>query len=226
MIIEEGAEVFTADGKKVGEVDRIVIDPASKEVTHVLVQKGFLFTTDKVVPINLISTSGEDRVTLREDAGDLEALPDFEETHYVPVNEVEAQADAETPAAPAMYWYPPVGYTWWGMTGGMPSYIYPPIPPYVVQTERNVPEGTVALKEGAKVLSADGEHVGNVEAVLTGVETDRATHLLVSKGVLLNKTVLIPTTWISTIMEKEVHLVVGSELLKDLPAYAPPELGS
>jgi nicotinate phosphoribosyltransferase len=32
-------------------------------------------------------------LTLREDAGELEASPDFEETHYVSINKVEAQAD-------------------------------------------------------------------------------------------------------------------------------------
>lgn len=221
MLLKEGANAFTADGHKVGEIDRVVIDPASKEVTHVAVRKGFLFTTDKLVPISLIGTADEDRVTLREDAGDLDALPDLEKTHYIPITEVEAQTEG-APAVPPFYWYPPAGYPWIGMGGGAARFGYPAIPPYVAETERNVPDGFVALKEGAKVLSVDGDHVGDVEAVLTEAETDRATHLLISRGLLLKETKLIPTTWISTVMEDQIHLLVGSALLQDLPAYEPP----
>jgi uncharacterized protein YrrD len=222
MILKEGASVFTSDGREVGEIDRVAIDPESKEVTHVMVRKGLLFKTDKVVPISLVGTATEDRVTLREDTPDLEALPDFEKTHYVTVvDAAEAQSEDEADASPPLYWYPPAGYTWWGPSSG-PAYYGYPIPPYVVQTEKNIPEGTVALQEGAKVLSVDGDHVGNIEAVLTDAETDRATHLLISQGLLLKETKLIPTTWISTVLEDQVHLLVGSAQLQDLPSYEPP----
>lgn len=222
MLLKDGAEVFTSDGEKVGEIDRVVIDPASKETTHIVVQKGFLFTTDKVVPISMVGTATEDRVTLREDAGDWDALPDFQETEYVPISAAEAKTGDAPDVSQPIYWYPPAGYTWWGTTGGPTHYGYP-IPPYVVQAEKNVPEGTVALREGAEVLSLEGEHVGNIEAVLTDAKQDRATHLLISRGLLLKETKLVPTTWISTVREDEVSLVVGSELLQDLPAYERPE---
>jgi hypothetical protein len=42
-----------------------------------------------------------------------------------------------------------------------------PICPYVVKTERQIPEGTVALEEGAKVIGSDGEHVGKIERIFT-----------------------------------------------------------
>lgn len=86
MQFTEGAKVFTADGERVGAIDRVVLKPDTKEVTHLVVQKGFLFTEDKVVPMSLVGPATEDRVTLREDAGDLQALPDFEESHHVPLD--------------------------------------------------------------------------------------------------------------------------------------------
>jgi uncharacterized protein YrrD len=221
MLFKEGANVFTSGGQKVGEIERVVIDPLSKEVTHVIVRKGFLFTKDKVVPISLIGAATEDKVSLREDAGNLEALPDFEETHYIPVRVGKERAGKRSGDSEPYFWYPPVGYTWWAASRGPVHHGYPPVPPFVVETERNVPEGTVALKEGAGVVSADGEHVGDIDAVLTDAKTDRATHLLISQGVLLKETKLVPTTWISTVMEDKVHLVVGSILLQDLPSYEP-----
>ena len=69
---KERASVVTADEQQVCRVDRVVIGPKTKEVTHIVVRKGLIFTEDKVVPINLVASATEDRVTLREDAGDLQ----------------------------------------------------------------------------------------------------------------------------------------------------------
>jgi uncharacterized protein YrrD len=216
MKFKEGADVFTHDGKRIGSIDRVVLDPETKEVTHLVVREGFLLTTDKVIPLSLVGPATEERVTLREDAADVEALPDFEEAHYIPAGE------ADTPEAPlpvyarTYYWYPPASYNWGSGTG----YGYP-IPPYVVRTERHIPEGTVALEEGAKVLSRDGHHLGNVEEILTDPEQDRATHLVISRGVLLKERKLIPTTWVSLVLEDEVHLHVRADVLDRVPAYHP-----
>ena len=87
----------------------------------------------------------------------LEALPNFEETHYVPITEVEESELSPPGYARPFYWYPPAGLNWWSVSG----YGYA-VPPYVIRTERQIPEGTVALEEGAKVVSSDGEHVGTV----------------------------------------------------------------
>jgi len=223
MKFKQGANVFTSDDQKVGEIDRVVIDPKTDEVTHVVVEKGFLLPIDKVVPISLIGPATEDRVTLRENAGDLEALPDFQEKHYVLLDEKELKEASSQGYARPLHWYPPVGTTWWH-TGGYLGYVgffgYPG-PPYVVETERNIPEGTVALKEGAKVISKDGEHVGDVEAVLTDPEEDRATHLVISQGLLLKERKLVPTSWASTVTPDEVHLTVGSRLIEELRKYEP-----
>ena len=217
MRFEKGASVYTAEGDKVGEIERVVLDPETREVTHVIVEKGFLFTVDKVVPVSLVGVTTEDRVTLREDAGELEALPDFVKTDYVPV----ISQEAEISEGGAVYWYPPIGAQWGAAGGYGPQYGYPPIPPYVVKTERRIPEGTVALEEGARVISKGGEHVGDVEAVLTDPEADRVTHLVISKGFLLTEEKLIPTSWISTVMSDEIHLLVGASQVESLEDYEP-----
>jgi len=226
MLFKEGAEVYTSSGDKVGEIERVVMNAANKEVTHLVIREGFLFTTDKLVDISLVGTTSEDRVNLREDAGDLDALPDFKETEFIPIGgrvdeRLDKQVDGPPGAYRPLYWFPPVGYTWWGAGGAATHWGYA-IPPYVVDTEERVPEGTTALKEGARVLSSDGDHAGDIEAVLTDPDTNRATHLLISQGFLFKETKLIPTTWISVVMEDEVHLLVDSALLKDLPEYKLP----
>jgi uncharacterized protein YrrD len=216
MRLQKGATVSSWDGDKIGSIDRVVLNPKTKEVTHVIVEKGFLFTTDKVVPISLVGTATEDKVTLRQGASDLDKLPDFEKKYYVRVTDPQEDRAPEAEYVPPLYWYPPIGLRWWGV----PGYDYA-TPAYVVRTERHIPEGTVPLEEGAKVVSSDGEHMGDVEAVLTDPQQDRATHLVISKGLLFKDRKLVPTTWISRVMEAQVLLGVGTGLVHSLPEYRP-----
>jgi hypothetical protein len=177
-----------------------------------------LFTTEKVVPIDLIASARGDELWLREDAGDLDQLPEYEETTYVPLSEAErSQVPAETlERISPVYWYPSYPATGWVAPGlGAVG------PPYVARTEENVPESTVALAKGARVISADGQHVGNVEQVLTDPQADRATHFVVSAGLLLKTRKLIPTTWISDLGRDEVHLAVGAQLIDELREFEP-----
>lgn len=214
MQLKQGAEVYTASGKKVGSVDRVVMDPRTKEITHVVVRKGFLFTEDKVVPIDLIGATIQDQVVLREDAGDLEALPHFEETHYLPAGEEEIPPTYRAGYLPPLYWYPPMGVP--SAAAGYPGY---GTQPYTTQIEQNIPEGTVALQEGAKVVSADDKEVGTVERILTDPRSDQATHFLISQGLFLKEKKLIPTAWVDIVGENEVHLAVGSRLLETVSEY-------
>ncbi len=210
MQYRDGTTVFAFDGRELGEIDRVVIDPETREVTAIIVRKGLLFTEDKVVPVSLVAEATDERITLREDAGDLDRLPLFEETHYVP-----APGD-ELLAAP-LYWYPPypaVGTTWWGF----PNYFG--YPPYPIETERNIPEGHIALKEGASVVDANGEQIGAVKQIMTDALAERVTHLLITRGGLLNQEQkLIPCTWVRRIDEDEVQLRVTSEFLDTLREY-------
>ncbi len=222
MLISAGADVVTVAGDKLGTVERVVIDPRTEEVTHIIVEKGFLLPTTKVVRVGLIDTATEERVMLREEVDDWSALPDFKETHYVRVSEVEEEK-VEEEATP-FYWYPPVGTRWWDQVGfaTFPGYGGYTLPPHVAAVEKqNIPSDVTPLEENARVFASDGEHVGNVSAVLTESEQNRVTHIVISQGFLLTEEKLIPTLWISLIGEGEVHLAVDSDFIEDLPPYEP-----
>lgn len=220
MQFKKDADVFAANGEHVGQIDRVVIDPHTKQLSQVVVRKGWFFTEDKVVPVEMIAGTTEDKVTLRQDAGELEDLPDFQETHYVAASEEElARGSYTAPYIPSLYWYPPAfplgGYPAPGYFAGAVE------PGYVVETEQNIPEGTVALKEGAKVIAADGDQVGNIEQLVADSKTDRITHLVISQGLFLKEKKLVPSNWIETVDEGEVHLAVGSHIVDDLRSYEP-----
>jgi sporulation protein YlmC with PRC-barrel domain len=233
MQFTENATVYTADGQEVGAIDRVVIDPETKEVSHVVVRKGWLFTEDKVVPTTLIDQASADQVRLRADAGKLDDLPDFEETHYLPYDRDYAASGSDAGGSGAgggarpVYSYPPIGASWLG--GFYGGYGYPmrryyaagnqPGEPYVAEVERNIPEGTVALKEGASVFDSTGSKVGSVARVFTDSETQEATHLLVAEGWLFKEERLVPINWVRDVTEEAVHLTVDADFLRGLPEY-------
>jgi sporulation protein YlmC with PRC-barrel domain len=113
---KENANVFTSDEKKVGEIDRVVLDPQTGKVTHLVVQQGFLFTENKVMPVEFVAASSKDRVTLKESVDDFEHLPPFKEIHYLPLKD-EDVPNYPTAAAAPLYGYPPTSTSWWAWPG-------------------------------------------------------------------------------------------------------------
>ena len=204
---QKNMAVFTANGQEVGSLDRVVFSPQSKIVTHIVVRTGGLLNrADKVVPIDLVTTTAENRIMLLDEAGDLESFPSFEEERIV-----DKKAGLDLPAASGSTTPELVGY---------PEPNIPFIPDrgeeYVTQTKQNIPTGTVALKEGARVISEGGKHVGRVERILANPEMDQVTHLLISKGMFPKETKLIPLDWVSTMTEDEVYLKVDENRVAEL----------
>ncbi len=212
MQFKEGAGVYTADDEKVGKIDRIVLDPDTKEVTHVVVQKGFLFTDDKLVPMTSLRTVTSDRITLNTNKDDLEEYPDFEESHYLTAEDAIPPATGNTNPIYPFYHYPPLGTGWVNAPGVYTGSLY------VKKTEKNIPEGSVAIDEGTNVVSSDGEDIGEVARVYADVD-NHATHVLVSEGLFLKEKKLIPTTWIKRMTENKIRLAVDSKLLERLPEF-------
>jgi uncharacterized protein YrrD len=211
MQFNANAEVLTSNDEKVGRIDRVVFDPKSNEMTHLVVQKGFLFVKDKVVPLDCVKSATEERVELKEGCEDPDGFPDFEETHYVAVEDTTSSEKGGSGGLKALVWYYPLpGGAWWRAR----NFAYPgiPKPPYVRKTEINIPDGTVPLEEGARVVSREGEHVGDVDE-----EEQRVTHLLIAKGLISKSRKLIPSMWVDSVREDEVRLSVDEHFVENLP---------
>jgi uncharacterized protein YrrD len=69
------------------------------------------------------------------------------------------------------------------------------------------------------VISADGNHVGDIERLYTDSEKHRVTHLLISRGFLLHELKRVPAFWIKSLEADEVHLSVDAALLERLPQH-------
>ena len=212
MRLVNRADVYSAQGDRLGTLSRVIIDPNNRKVTHIVVENGLMFPTNKIIPIDQMNPQIEEKIILTSSEEDLKNFPDFEESHYVDLDTNETPGSDVTTS----YWYPPVDYAWWRT--GIPS-LAAPMPVYTIRTTQNIPEGTVALEEGAKVISADDKNVGSIEQLVVDPQDNRVSHFVVGEGLLFKERKLIPVTWISTIGEKEVYLSVKSGTLERVPAY-------
>ena len=210
----KGAEVFTAAGEKIGTVSRVVIDAKTRDVTDLVVERGALVKDEKVIPIGLVDLENRDRIVLRETNQSVDDFLDYETTHYVPVE----QAGAPYENVEANYWYPPVNFQMQMPRAGL---ISTAVPDQVPRTETSIPEGRIAISEGAQVVSADDKHIGNVEQVITGADSNTMTHFAVGKGFLLKEHKLVPESWITGVEDDKVRLSVEARLFDRLPDYNP-----
>lgn len=204
---QKNATVLAANGQEVGSIERVVLSPESKMVTHIVVRKGTLLNRmETVVPVDLIAETTDEQIKLRDEAGDLEAFPPFEEERIV-----DKKAGLDFPPAAGSATRGLIGYP-------EPNVPYVPDPgeEYVTQVDQNIPEATVALKEGAKVITADGQHVGKVERILADLSQDQVTHLLISRGMFPKETKLIPMEWVMTMTDDEVYLGVEEHFVDEL----------
>lgn len=60
MHIELGRPVMSRDGKRIGTVDQLVLDPATREVQAIIVHRGWLLSEDRIVDRALIDAVAPD----------------------------------------------------------------------------------------------------------------------------------------------------------------------
>ena len=234
MQLQKNEAVYTADGQQIGVIDRVVLDPSTNEISHLVIRQGWLFTEDKVVPIELVDLTDGDRIGLRRDVKNLDQLPPFEEVSYIPYTGDAASATSEPPAADeandrattttytkvtdafTLYGYPRIGMGWPEMNLGYYGY---PDELYKVKVKRHIPTGTVALQEGAVVVDSQGERVGTIRQIMINEQTKEATHLLIAEGWLFREERLVPINWVKAVTEAEVQLYVKTDVLNQLPAH-------
>lgn len=205
--LQKHAHVLASNAQEVGFLERVVLNPETNVITHIVVRMGPLFNKeDKLVPIELVTDTTEDLVLLGTDAATVESMPLFEEKQIVSEGRtVEASASSENKQ--------PVPF---GESPSVIPLVLDPDDTYATETVQNIPEGTIAMKEGAKVIAADGEHVGHVERILADPEVDQVTHLLISRGIFSKEVKLIPTKWILKIGEDNVYLNVNKDSVEGL----------
>jgi uncharacterized protein YrrD len=62
--IAKGTPVYDSAGEHVGDIEGVELDPASRRITRLLVQRGRLFRTETAIPASVVASVADDRITL------------------------------------------------------------------------------------------------------------------------------------------------------------------
>jgi sporulation protein YlmC with PRC-barrel domain len=175
MKLELGTSIRCADGATRELVD-VVIDSSSCRVTHLVIRPAQHAEDARLVPISLASRAedGESEISLNCGAADLE--------RFDPVHKFEILRAGERPnedpkwdvGVEDIVVAPNYSPTAFGDYGGS-------VDSDVTISYDRVPKGEIELRHASSVYSADGHHLGSVDAVVVD-DDDRLTHLLLERG--------------------------------------------
>jgi len=202
MEFKNGANIYTFDGKGAGSLRRVVINPETKKITHIVIEKGLLFKEDKVVPVGQVDSASQEQVNLICTLEELKEMSSLDIEFDVPLGTSTKRDLTYDPLMGKMYWTTK--------------------PSIIKQTKRTISNELVALKEGARVVSRDDEHVGNVERVFTEPNSGKVSHFILSHGLLHKTRKSVPINWVNILAEDEVHLIVGTRQVEELTAIMDP----
>jgi sporulation protein YlmC with PRC-barrel domain len=199
MEFKDGINVTTADGKDAGKLFRVVIDPLTLEVTHIVIQRGVLFKDNKVIVREAVASATLDGLSLTCTEDELNGMSPLEIEQIAPISELYGRGQKYEP-----------------LPGG--TYSPPALSPSLVkEITRTISDELVPVKTGAQVLAEDGTHLGNIEVFTTAPETNKVMRLMVAQGLFLKARKSIPVEWVKRFDEDLVELIVGATQLEELP---------
>ncbi len=199
-----GAPVYARDGRY-GTLDKVVVDPHARRVTHVVVRQGWLLTEDRVIPIERVERAEPDGVYLDAPAAALDKYPRYREEIFAePIEDWEWLEPYS--AADVLFW------------GGPYMGVAPPVVPvveHVVAT--GVPEDEIVLRRGADVVYEDGL-VGSLDHILIDPTNAVVTHLVVQEYGS-DRRVIVPAQWVRELRGEAVVLKRWNPYQPGVPAY-------
>jgi sporulation protein YlmC with PRC-barrel domain len=209
-----GAEAHCSDGL-CGVISRTILDPATRTVTHLVVEPRHRHAEGRLVPIDLVDMTGEE-VRLRCTLAEFERLDPAEEVELAEGDDYGGgYGDAG-----AVQGYGNVGSMGvGGSVSGMGIGMGLGHRTRTVLTE-NVPLGEAEVARHESVHALDGE-IGKVEGFVVDPGTRKVTHVLLQEGHLWGrKEVAIPVSAV-TAVDEGIRLNLTKQQVADLPPLDP-----
>ncbi|WP_029214616.1 BON domain-containing protein [Kallotenue papyrolyticum] len=204
--LEIGMPVLARDGRY-GSLEKIVVDPHARRVTHLVVGKGWLAQQQRVVPIDAVEYVDEQGIHLDVSSEELNRLPVFQEEAFLRPDPTWEPLET-IPAADTLFWGGPYP--------GVPA----PVMPVVEHvTYSGVPSGAIMLRRGADVLCNDAP-VGSLDHVLIDPRSGRMTHLIVEE-LRSGRRVIVPIDWVRELHEQVIVLHTWNPHQRGVPSYTP-----
>ena len=150
------AKIICTDGEA-GHLSRIILNPVSDEVTHIVVKWNH---QEYELPVTHIAHSSQEQIELNCAREFLKKQPTFAETEYIRVPEEHREY--------------------------LPNYSYfKPFVTMETRTVKHehVPDGELAIKRGMKVFVKDlDDAVGRIDELVVAQKNHRITHIVLREG--------------------------------------------
>ncbi len=206
MRVQFGASVFASGGKRLGEVDGLVVDAGTKRARAVLVEEGVFDRTKQMVAVSAITGSDDDGLHLDATGATTDAqspvldaeevaFPErgTQETTFIPGAGVGGPVYADPPAAPGQY---PDDGSFFDVA---------PLDPPPVEVESNLEDNEVVLGTRTDAITSDHHTLGAVVAVDLG-EMGLVAAIVVSEGVIFKEQSTFSLADIDEFGTNAVHL--------------------
>jgi sporulation protein YlmC with PRC-barrel domain len=199
-----GMVVSCTDGR-CGDLRRLIVDPALREVTHLVAEPGHRPGTGRLVPIDRVD-SVDDQVRLRCTQAQFEALEQADEVLFT------SGSGGQWAIGPSF------GFGLGGGLGGMGTG-GTGMSPQPFLSDR-VPEGEVEVQRGDQVHATDGD-IGRVQGVVVNSKDHQVTHILLAEGHFWGqRRVLIPMDAVRSV-DDGIRLSLSKGEVADLPPVEP-----
>lgn len=211
MRIEFGASVFGIAGKRLGDIDGVVIDAGTKRMRSIVVDGGFLNRTQHMVEVSGIHSSDEQGIRL-----DATARRATDESEVVASEEVAVAERVEGPEVfiPAAGVGGPIIADDPAVPGQYPNdssfFDIAPIDPPPVVVLSNLLANEVILRKKTEAFASDGHKVGDVVAFETG-DLGTVETVTVSEGFLVKEQTKFNLADIGEFGTDAVRLVLTKE---------------
>jgi len=191
-------EVLGRDGRRLGTVERLVVDEQAHRVTHVVVH-------GRLVGIGHLRDVDGARLAADLDRDELGRQP---------------EARPELVGEPGRNWRAPGGYSLGDFLAIVSALVgqEPYVPPVHLDLDLSAVH---EIAPGSPVFSGS-EHVGEVSEVLTD-EAGRVTTLVLRRPGLLGHRARLPSDRVVEVVGTAVHVDLSDAEIEALPAYAGPE---
>jgi uncharacterized protein YrrD len=209
--LNTGADVYSSDGHKLGELARFVLRRGDFSITHVVVDisKGFwdsALNNDRIIPVEALAAVSNERVDLSLSAEAFEVAPEYSQEAF------EEPQDM----TPGEFDIPDVV----NRLGNAASIMNSVSGSWLVQ-RLNRPLDSLDIKEGLGVWRGDPHtKVGDVDRALFDPSSGRLQALVVKRGFILHHDVVLPARSITEVIDDvSVRVDISDEEIAQLQKY-------
>lgn len=202
-----GSQAVCQDGP-CGRLRRVIVDPAMKTVTHLVVEPKRYPGFGRLVPIELVEAD-DHRIRLGCTRAELDKFAAAEETEYLPAGTAGSCTQDEVLTWP----YYSVGGAVAGSEGDFGAELA------YTAIRDVVPSGEVEVRGGDCVHATDG-NIGRVQGFVVNPDNHRVTHILLAQGHLWSrKEVAIAVADVRSI-NAGIQLRLSKRQVTELPRLA------